>query len=333
MRQRNFIVMRSRGGILEAACALTIALPTFAAAQAPPAEMPRIGVLAFWSCERETAELEPGLREFGYKPGETVTIECRSADGSYDILPTAAADLAGLGVDVIVGNSQPVGMAAHDATGTIPIVSIISGDPVAAGLAQSLAKPGGNLTGLSYYANELTQKRLELLKEVVPDLATVDILANPMVSYLPFEEDAKQAVDRLGLTMRVHHVSEPADLEGAFAAMKAGSAQAVFVLPDMMLSAEAPRIASLALEHHLPTMAWGDWYTADGCLMAYSAQYGELIHRLAYYVDRILKGAEPGDLPIEQPTTFELSINLKTAKAIGLEIPQTLLLRADEVIE
>jgi putative ABC transport system substrate-binding protein len=333
MAQRDFIVMRSHGGILKIACALITALPTLAVAQTPPAPLPRIGVLAFWSCERETASLEPGLRELGYKPGDTVTIECRSADGSYDILPAAAAELAGLGVDVIVGNSQPVGMAAHDATDTIPIVSIISGDPVAAGLAQSLAKPGGNLTGLSYYANELTQKRLELLKEAVPELATVGVLANPIVSYLPFEKDAVRAGDRLGLTMRIHDVTKPGDLEGAFAAMKAESVQAVFVLPDMMLAAEAPRIASLALDHHLPTMAWGDWYTEQGCLMAYSARYGELIHRLAYYVDRILKGARPNDLPIEQPTTFELSINLKTAAALGLDLSPALVLRADEVIE
>jgi putative ABC transport system substrate-binding protein len=236
-------------------------------------------------------------------------------------------------VDVIVSMSQPAGQAAHDATDAIPIVSIISGDPVAVGLAKSLAEPGGNLTGLSYYANELTLKRLELLKEALPELATVDVLANPVVSYLPFEDDAKREAGRLGVAVRIHHVSEPADLDDAFARMKAEGAQAVFVLPDMMLSSEAPRIASLALEHGLPTMAWGDWYTKAGCLMAYSAQYGELIHRLAFYVDRILKGARPGDLPIEQPTTFELSLNLKTAKALGIEPPPALLLRADEVIE
>ena len=245
----------------------------------------------------------------------------------------AAAELVGLGVDVIVGMSQPVGMAAHDATDTIPIVSIISGDPVAVGLAQSLAKPGGNLTGLRYYANELTGKRLELLKEAIPELTTIDVLANPMVFYLPFEDDAKREAGRLGVVVRIHHVSEPADLDGAFADMKGEGAQAVFVLPDMMLSSEAPRIASLALEHRLPTMAWGDWYTEVGCLMAYSAQYDELIHRLAYYVDRILQGAKPGDLPIEQPTTFELSINLKTAKALGLDLPHALVQRADEEIE
>jgi putative ABC transport system substrate-binding protein len=159
------------------------------------------------------------------------------------------------------------------------------------------------------------------------------VLANPVVSYLPFEDDALRAGKRLGLAMRIHHVSEPADLEGAFSTMKAENAQAVFVLRDMMLADESPHIASLALQHGLPTMTWANWYTEEGCLMAYSAQYGDLVHRLAYYVDRILKGAKPGDLPIEQPTEFELSINLQTAAALGIELPPALLLRADEVIE
>jgi putative ABC transport system substrate-binding protein len=315
-------------------CALaTLTLAELATAPALTAQTPRVGLLAWGRSDCDQPPFLRGLAELGYKPGETIMIECRSGDQSYDGLAAAASELVALGVDVIVSTSQPAGMAAHDATSAIPIVSIISGDPVAVGLAQSLAKPGGNLTGLSYYANELTEKRLELLKEAVPELATVDVLGNRAVSYLPFENDAKRAGDRLGLAMRIRHVSEPADLESAFATMKAENAEAVFVLPDMMLADQAPQIASLALEHRLPTMAWGDWYTEVGCLMAYSARYDELIYRLAYYVDRILKGAKPGDLPIEQPTTFALSINLKTAKALDLEVPQTLLLRADQLLE
>jgi putative ABC transport system substrate-binding protein len=331
MSRRNFGVRRFPRRSLKLACALMLAPPGLAAAQSPTTRTPKIGLLAWTTCDQPL--LLRGLEELGYRRGETITIECRSADGSYDGFPPAAAELVALGVDVIVGLSQPAGMAAHDATDEIPIVSIVRGDPVAVGLAKSLAEPGGNFTGLSYYANELTAKRLELLKEAIPEIVTVDVLANPVVSYLPFEDDAKRAAGRLGLAVRIHHVSEPADLDGAFAAMQAAGAHAVFVLPDMMLASEAPRIASLALAHRLPTMAWADWYTEVGCLMAYSAQYDELTYRLAYYADRILKGAKPGDLPIEQPTTFELSINLKTAKALGLELPRTLLLRADEVIE
>jgi putative ABC transport system substrate-binding protein len=274
-----------------------------------------------------------GLGELGYKPGETVTIECRSAGRRYDGLATAAADLARLPVDVIVTDSEPAGRAALDATTTIPIVTIISGDPVGGGMARSLAKPGGNLTGVTYYATELTAKRLELLKEMIPEFTTVGVLANPNVSYMPFEEDTKRAAGRLGITARVHQVSEPTDLKSAFSQMKAEGAQAVFVLPDLMLASEASRIAALALEHRLPTMAWGGWYTEAGCLMAYSSDYRAMSHRLAFYVDRILKGAKPGDLPIEQPTTFKLSINLKTAAALGVEVPQSILMLADEVIE
>jgi putative ABC transport system substrate-binding protein len=313
------------------ACALVMTLPALAVAQSPPAQLPRIGLLAWSSCD-EPLFLR-GLNELGYKPGETVTIECRDAGGNYDGLPPAAAELVALGVDVIVGLSQPAGMAARDATDTIPIVSIVSGDPVAVGLVQSLAKPGGNLTGLSYYATELTGKRLELLKEMLPEVTTVDVLANPIVAYLPFEGDAKREAGRLGLALRIHQVSEPGELERAFSAMAVEGAQAVFVLPDMMFAKEAARIAALALEHRLPTIAWGDWFSHAGCLMAYSAQYGELIHRLAYYVDRVLRGAKPGDLPIEQPTTFELVVNRTTAEALGIEIPPSILLRADEVIE
>ncbi len=331
--------MRSiRQRCLYLACVLVVILPGLAAGQSTSTSMPRIGVLAWPPCDEDwlvdiSGPFMRGLGEFGYKPGETVTIECRSAGRRYDGLATAAADLVRLPVDVIVTASQPAGHAAREATATIPIVTIITGDPVAAGLARSLAKPGGNLTGLSYYATELTAKRLELLKEMIPEVTTVGVLANPNLSYLPFEEDTKRAGGRLGITARVHQVSEPADLKSAFSQMKAEGAQAVFVLPDLMFASEASRIAALALEHRLPTMAWGGWFTAAGCLMSYSSDYGAMNHRLAFYVDRILKGAKPGDLPIEQPTTFGLSVNLKTAEALGVEVPQSILLLADEVIE
>jgi putative ABC transport system substrate-binding protein len=234
---------------------------------------------------------------------------------------------------VIVTSSQPAAHAAQAATDAIPIVTIISGDPVAAGLASSLAKPGGNLTGVTYYATELAAKRLQLLMEAIPGLATVGVLANPVVSYLPFETDTKQAARHLGVALSLQQVSEPGELDVAFSRMKADGAQAALVLPDLMLADQSSRIAALAIEHHLPIMAWGSWYVADGCLMAYSADYGVMQHRLAYYVDRILKGTKPGELPIEQPTKFDLSVNLKTAKALGIVLPQTVLLMADEVIE
>jgi putative ABC transport system substrate-binding protein len=303
-------------------------------------KMPRIGLLRWAPCEATTwtweAEFEPlirGLRELGYESGKTVMFECRGAGRQYNGLAMAAAELVQLPVDVIVTTSQPAGLAAHKASGAIPIVTIISGDPVAGGLAQSLANPGGNLTGVSYYATELTAKRLELLKELIPAISSVGVLANPALSYLPFERDTQQAADHLGLLLKVHQVSQPTDLKIAFSQMAAEQVNAVFVLPDLMLADEAPQIADLALEYRLPTMAWGNWFTESGSLMAYSSDYVEMIHRLAYYVDRILTGAKPGDLPIEQPTTFKLSINMKTAKTLGIKVPSTLLLQADEVIE
>lgn len=315
-------------------CALAIALPAFTAAQTP--EKPLIGLLTWSSCERALSPRSSfmrGLRDLGYEPGETVSVECRSAGKDYAGIPTAAAELAALEVDVFVSMSQPIAQIIHDTTDTTPIVSILSGDPVGSGLARSLAQPGGNVTGVSYYATELTGKRMDLLMKALPELTTVDVLANPIVSYLGFEEDTKRAADRLGLEARIRKVSTAAELVSAFSTMKTEGAQAVFVLPDLMLATEASRIATLALEHRLPTMTWGYWFANAGCLMSYSAPYPELHYRLAFYVDRILKGAKPGDLPIEQPINFSLSINLKTAKTLGLEIPQSLLLRADNFIE
>ena len=301
--------------------------------------IPRIGLLAWSSCEGDIpggGEFDPfvrGLIDLGYKPSETIRLECRSAERRHDHLAAAAAELARIPVDVIVSSSEPAGRAAHKVTETIPIVTIVSGDPVAAGLARSLAKPGGNVTGVSYYATELTAKRLEFLKELMPAITTVDVLSNPDVAYLPFEKDAKEAASRLGVTLRIRQVSQPDELEGAFSTMQAENAQAVFVLPDLMFAWEGDRIAALALKYRVPSMAWGTWFTEVGCLMSYSARYGQMEQRLAFYVDRILKGANPGDLPIEQPTTFDLSINLKTAKALGIEVPEALLLRADKVFE
>jgi len=303
--------------------------------------IPRIGLLTWFNCDvpqylRELGEFGPfvrGLRELGYNVGQTLTLECHGGNKTYDGLAKAAIEVAQHPVDVIVTMSQPAAGAAYDATHTIPIVSIVSGDPVAAGLARSLAKPGLNVTGVSYYATELTAKRLELLKELIPDLETVDVLANPAVSYLPFEADTKRAGKALGIVPRIRYVSQPADLTRAFSEMSSENARAVFVLPDLMFANQSPVIARLAIEHRLPTMTWAPWFTQDGSLMAYSANYEQMDHRLAFYVDRILKGAKPGELPIEQPTAFELSINMKTAKDLGIAIPESLVLRADEVIE
>lgn len=300
--------------------------------------VPRIGLLTYWDCDPSAIQNEfgpflKGLEELGYRQGETFELDCQSAARSYDGLPEAARKLVQRPVNVIVTASQPAGRAAHQVTASIPIVSVVSGDPVSDGLVVSLAKPGGNFTGISYYATELTAKRLELLKEAVPNVATIGVLANPDVSYLPFETDTMRAAKKLGVGVKFHYVKQPAEIDVAIPGMKREGVQAIFVLPDVMLSGEAARIASLALEQRLPTMTWGQWYPRASCLMAYSADYDEIMRRLAFLADRIVKGANPGDLPLEQPATFRLTINQKTAAALGLELPQTLLILADEVIE
>jgi putative ABC transport system substrate-binding protein len=245
----------------------------------------------------------------------------------------AAEELVKLNVDVIVATSQPTAQAAHDATKKIPIVMIASGDPVAAGLVKSLRRPGGNVTGLSYYATELTAKRLELLREAVPGITRIGVLANPAVAYLPFENDTRLAGAALGLSVVIHQVSEPEDIDIAIEEMANEGAGAVFVLPDLMMGGEAERIARVALNHRLPTMAWGSWFTKAGGLMAYSAEYPDMVRRLAWFVDKIIKGSMPGDLPIDQPYLFRLSLNQSTAGTLGIVLPPSLIARADEFIK
>jgi putative ABC transport system substrate-binding protein len=298
----------------------------------PASKVPHIGWLDFWpNCD--ASSLENGLRDLGYVPGTSVVIDCRSADRRYDRLPAAAAALVKLNVDVIVATSQPTAQAAHEATQTIPIVMIASGDPIGAGLVKSLGHPGGNVTGLTYYATELTAKRLELLREAVPNLSKVGVLANPAVSYLPFENDTLRSAADLDLAVVIHHVSEPADIDHAIEQMQNEGVGAVFVLPDLMLADQAERVGRVALSHRLPTMAWGQWFTKAGGLMAYSAEYPNMTRSLAGYVDKILKGAKPGDLPIDQPYLFRLSINPATARALGLTLPPAFVARVDDEIE
>jgi len=292
-----------------------------------------IGELVFGVCPGSDATFHGAMRDVGYIEGRNVVFECRSANEDYDRLPQAATELALHKVDVIVALNHPAARAAHQATKTIPIVMVASGDPVGAGLVASLRQPGGNVTGLSYYATELTAKRLELLKELIPTTRRIAALSNPALAYLPFPQDTKAAGQRLGIEANFVEVRDVHDLDSAFEAMARERPDAVFILPDLMLGRQAKRIAELALTHRLPTMSWGRWFVSAGGLVAYAADYKAMERRAADYVDKILRGAKPADLPVEQPTNFELVINLKTAKALGLAIPQSLLLRADQLIE
>ncbi len=273
-----------------------------------------------------------GLRELGYEEGRNITIEFRSSDGKYERLPALAAELVRLKVDVIVAPAAQNVLAAEQATRTIPIV-MTYGDPIASGLVASLARPGGNVTGLSGLAPEIVGKQLELLKEIVPKVSRVAVLWNPAnQSHPPLLREAEVAARSLRVQLQTLEVRGPDDFETAFAAVTRERAGALLVPADGMFLLNRIRIADLAARTRLPVMYGLREYVDAGGLVVYAPSIRDSFRHAASYVAKILKGAKPGDLPVEQPTKFELVINLKTAKALGLTIPQSLLLRADEVI-
>jgi putative ABC transport system substrate-binding protein len=272
------------------------------------------------------------LRELGWSEGRTVLIEYRWAEGRHDRAAEIAAEFVRLKVDVIL-TSGGVLPAAKQATSTIPIVFAVANDPVGAGFVSSLARPGGNITGLSLQTTDLAAKRLELLREVVPGIRSLGVLANIGNAGAVPEIDEVQAAARiLGLDVALIEMRRPEDIASAFAAFKSG-AEAIYVCTDPLVLAQRARINTLALAARLPTIYGPREHVEAGGLMSYGANFPDLFRRAADLVDKILRGAKPGDLPVEQPTKFDLVVNLTTAKALGLEIPPTLLARADEVIE
>jgi putative tryptophan/tyrosine transport system substrate-binding protein len=273
------------------------------------------------------------LRELGWIEGRTITIEYRWSEGRAERFVQIAAEFVRLKVDVIVTSGTPQVLATKQTTSVIPIVFARTGDPVANGLVASLARPGGNVTGLSSQGDDLAGKRLELLRDVVPDLRRVAILANVGNPFSVMELGEGQAAARtLGLEFDALEIRRAEDIVPAFEAIK-GRAGALYVCPDGLVDANKIRINILALGARLPTMHAYREYVEAGGLMSYGANLPDLYRRSADYVDKILRGAKPGDLPVEQPTKFDLIINLTTAKALGFELPQTLLARANEVIE
>jgi putative tryptophan/tyrosine transport system substrate-binding protein len=282
---------------------------------------------------RRIEGLQAGLRDVGWVQGQNLFIEFRWAEGKYDRLPELAAELVRLKVDVLVTHSTPGTLAAKQATKTIPIVMAVSGDAVATGLVASLARPGGNITGSTFFGPELHGKRVELLKEALPRISQVAILLNadnPVSA--PSFEAAERTARSLKVKVQKFEVRQAGEFDAAFAAMVKRRAEAVVTSEEGMIIANAKAIADLALKNRLPTISGIDLVDAGG-LMGYAANQPELYRRAAVFIDKILKGAKPTDLPIEQATKFELTINLRTAKALGLAIPPTLLARADEVIE
>jgi len=273
-----------------------------------------------------------GLRERGYIEGQNIAIEYRFAEGKFERLPGFAAELVRLKVDVIVSSSTPANRAAQQATQTVPIV-IALGELRATPMS-NIARPGGNTTGLNAINDELGGKRLELLKEVLPRLSRVAVLRNPNNQASATQlADTEAGARALRLQIQLLDVRGPDDFERAFEATTRQRADAVFGLPDTMLTVHRKRLAELAAKHRLPTIYQTREHPESGSLMSYGPNIPDLFRRAASYVDKILQGAKPADLPIEQPTKFELVINMKTAKALGLTIPQSLLVRANEVIQ
>ena len=281
----------------------------------------------------ELDALRQGLRELGYVEGQTIVFESRWAEKQSARYRDLAAELVRAKVDVIVATVAASASAALQATQTIPIVMVVN-DPVAAGLVTTVARPGGNLTGLSMMSSEVVGKQVELLKEVVPRVSRLAVLSNPTnPGHTPQLRQAEVAARRLGMRLSSLKAQTPAEIDKAFATMAKERADAVLVLLDPILYREREQIAALAAKSRLPSMHALRQEVDAGGLMAYGANLPDLYRRAAIYVDKILNGAKPGDLPIEQPTKFELIINLKTARALGLTMPPSVLVRADQVID
>ena len=327
MRRKFFDL--ALGAMLLAVC--------FPAQAQQPTRIPHIGILTTFSPSVVSARIEgfrQGLRELGYVEGKNIVIEWRSAGGNNDRLPVLAAELAGLKVDVIVSPGPTATRAFKEATSTIPIVMAQDTDPVGSGFVASLARPGGNITGLATLAPEMGGKQLELLKEIVPKLSRVAVIGN---STIPGDAQALRetvlAAGAYEIYLRYLDVMDTKDLEATFRVAAKGRADGLLVLGNPYLNAQRKQVVDLAVKHRLPATYTRPEYIDAGGLMYYGTNYPDLFRRAAYYVDKILKGAKPADLPIEQPKKFELIVNLKAAKQIGLTISPNVLARADRVLK
>jgi putative ABC transport system substrate-binding protein len=313
---------------------LSLILAPLAAEGQQPGKVWRIAYLGSASASGRVEALRAGLRDLGYLEGKNIVIEYRGAEGKYDRLPDLAAELVRLKVDVIVTGGTQSTQAAMKATTTIPIVMVGTGDPLRSGLVASLARPGGNVTGLTQLGAEVAGKRLQILKDTVPNVSRVAFLWNRAnVSHIPYFNELQAAARGLRLTLQSVEVQEPHEFERAFAGMMLERPDGLIVTADGTHQLRQAWIVDFAAKRRLPAMYQLKEYVEAGGLMSYGTSITDHYRRAATYIDKILKGAKPADLPVEQPTKFEFVINLKTAKALGLTIPQSVLLRADQVIE
>jgi putative ABC transport system substrate-binding protein len=305
-------------------------------AEAQPAEkVPRVGVIGEFSPTHPfVAAFRQGLRELGYIEGQSIVVEYRHAQGALDRVPNLAVELIHLKVDVLVVGGTESAQAVKSQTTTVPIVFVTSGDPVGSGLVASLARPGGNATGMSILSPELSGKQLELLRAAVPQVSRVAVLYNPVNPAVGATlNETREAARSLGVELQVFEVRYRSELANAFSALTGWRAGALLVLPDPIFGNEPAQISKLAAKNRLPAMYLRREFVEAGGLFAYGPSFSDNYRRAATYMDKILKGAKRGDLPVEQATEFELVINLKTTKALGLKIPQSMLLQANEVIQ
>jgi ABC-type uncharacterized transport system substrate-binding protein len=327
LRRRQFLTLLGGGAV---------ALPLAARAQ-PMAKVWRVGMLETTAATLNAANLDAfrqALRQLGYVEGQNLIVEYRSGDGHIDRFPQLAAELVHLNVDIIITRGTPAALAAKKATTTIPIVMAAIGEPVETGMVTSLARPGGNVTGLSAFVTELTAKRVEIMRELIPQLSRMALIDNMANRSVPAQwDEMKRAAVAFGIQPQLYDVRKAEDMERAFSSAIAQRVNALSVGNDSVLIANRIQVVQLAARHRLPAIyATRDFVDAGG-LLSYAAHYPDLYRRAAAYVDKIFKGATPADLPVEQPTKFEIVVNLKAASALGLTVPTTLLARADEVIE
>jgi putative tryptophan/tyrosine transport system substrate-binding protein len=324
MDRRQFL-----GGV----CGTAVLLPLTVHAQ-KLGRNPRIGYLSPARLPQLLQALHDGLHELGYVEGQNIAFDYRFAEGQAKTLDELAAQLVQLGPDVIVTVASGAAFAAKRATTTIPIVMATVGEPVGIGLVASLARPGGNITGVTLYGSDLARKRLELLKETIPAVRRVALLGNTTNPFTAFNwNEVQPAGPALGLELQLFTITGLGEFPATFAAIKQSGANALLVLSDALFNAARREIIKLASQYSLPTMFEAREFVEDGGLMAYGPNIAEMTRRSASLIVKIIKGANPGDLPIEQPTTFELSINVQAGRALGITIPATVLLRADKVIE